>query len=72
MSFVQTVVLPPLTVIAPGIAGNGLMLTTSVFAALVPQPLLAVMEMLPAADPAVAVIELVEDDPVHPAGNDQV
>ena len=72
MSPVQTVAPPPLTVMAPGIAGDGLMLAASVIATLVPQPLLAPTETLPPADPTVAVIELVADEPVHPAGKAQV
>ena len=72
MSPAQTDAIPPLTVIAPGIAANGPMLTANVFEALAPQPLLALTDMFPPADPAVAVIELADDEPTHPAGKVQV
>jgi hypothetical protein len=38
----------------------------------VPQELFAVTDIVPPLAPAVAVIEVVVDDPLHPEGNVQV
>ena len=46
--------------------------TDMVLAGLLPQLLFAVTEIVPPAEPAVVVIEFVEDDPVHPDGNAHV
>jgi len=54
--------------IAPGCAGNIAEVTVIVCAVLLPQVLLAFTEIMPPVDPAVAIIELVVDVPVHPAG----
>lgn len=37
---------------------------------LVPQPFVAATEIFPDVDPAVAFIDVVVDDPVHPEGSD--
>ena len=58
--------------IVPGVAGNGLVVTANVLAALEPQPLTAVTESIPPDAPAVTVIELVVDVPVQPDGNTHV
>ena len=66
----QTAVLP---LIAPGCAGaEDDKLIVNVRAVLLPQPLLAVTEMLPPALFAVVVIEFVVELPVHPEGSVQV
>lgn len=62
----QTVTLP---VIVPGCAGNGFKVTASVCATEEPHELLAVMETLPLDEPAVVVIVLVDEVPVHPDGS---
>ena len=61
--------------IAPGVAGGGGLTTTAkVCAVLVPQELLAVTVIFPltADAPALAVIEFVVEDPVHPVGKLQL
>ena len=52
-----------------GCAGTAFTPTARVCAALVPQVLLAVTVMFPPVAPAVALIELVVDVPLHPPGN---
>ena len=56
----------------PGVAGDELGVTTSVAAAELPQPLLAVTETFPPAVPAVVWIMVVVDVPVQPFGRVQV
>lgn len=50
---------------------EALEVTLSVRAALVPQAFEAVTEMVPDVAPAVVVMELVEEEPVHPEGSVQ-
>ena len=66
---VHTAVFPE---IVPGCAGKAATVTVSGCAVLLPHVLLAVTEMVPPADPAVAVIELVIELPVHPVGTDHI
>lgn len=54
--------------IAPGVDGVLTGVTVKVCAALLPQLLLAVTEIVPALAPAVRVMELDVDVPVHPLG----
>lgn len=56
----------------PGCAGTVATVTLKVLAALVPQVLDAVTEILPPVVPAVAVIEVEVELPVHPAGKVQL
>ena len=60
-----------LPLMVPGCAGTVLTVTGIELAELLPQVLLAVTETLP-KPPAIAVIELVAEVPVHPEGNDHV
>ena len=53
----------------PGCAGVELTVAVSDRAALLPQLLLAVTVIAPPADPAVAEILFVDDEPVHPPGS---
>lgn len=50
---------------------DALEVTLSVRAGLVPQAFDAVTEMVPDVVPAVVVMELVDEEPVHPEGNVQ-
>ena len=59
-------------VIVPGVAGADETLTAKVCAVVLPQLLLAVTETLPLVEEGVAVIELVDELPVHPLGKVQV
>ena len=60
-------------VIFPGCAGVVVvMLVAFVFSGPDPQPLFAYTRMVPAADPGIATILFVADDPVQPAGKIQV
>ena len=68
----HTLVVPPLTVIVSGCDGILEIVTANVRAVLVPQLLLAVTEIVPLLLPAIAVIELVVDEPPHPEGSVQV
>jgi hypothetical protein len=61
----QTDALPEMV---PGCAGTVVVVTARVLAVLVPQPFEAVTEMSPPFGPTVAVMELVVEVPVHPAG----
>jgi hypothetical protein len=54
---------------APGAEGGVLTVTLLVCAADDPQTLLAVIEIFPLVTPAVALIKLVDELPVHPPGN---
>ena len=64
------VALPPVTVMAPGAAGNEpVAATTNVRAVLVPQPFEAVTEIFPANVPAVTLMVFVVEEPVQPDGN---
>ena len=58
--------------IVPAGVGKLVTDTASVFAALLPQALLAVTVMLPLAVPDVAVIDVALLEPVHEDGNIQV
>jgi hypothetical protein len=58
--------------IIPGVMGIVFTEIASVLTADEPHPLFAITVILPAEVPAVAVIEFVADDPVHPVGNDHV
>ena len=59
--------------IAPGVAGAAVVtLTASVAGLEFPQVLFAVTDTVPLLVPAVVLIELVVDVPVHVAGSDQV
>ena len=59
-----------LPLMAPGWAGTEqLTATDKVLAALEPQLLFAFTEIVPPADPAVAVIEVVVEVPLQPEGN---
>ena len=58
--------------IDPGVAGVMGTDTGNVLALLVPQELLAVTEIVPPIAPAVASIDVEEELPVHPEGNDHV
>lgn len=62
----QTAALPD---IAPGCAGVEDAVTASVLAVPVPQLFEAVTEIFPEEEPAVTLIELVVEEPVHPDGN---
>jgi hypothetical protein len=53
-------------VIGPGCAGRGLTVTAKFCEGLLPQLLFAVTEIFPPPGPAVAVMELVVEFPVHP------
>jgi hypothetical protein len=53
----------------PGCAGTVVVVTARVLAMLVPQAFVAVTEMSPPTVPAVTVMELVVELPVHPAGS---
>ena len=56
-------------VMAPGCAGAiEVMVTAAVLTALLPQLLFALTDREPPADPAVIVIVLLADVPVHPDG----
>ena len=57
--------------IGPGWAGIGVTDTMSVRGVLRPQELLAVTVIVPPLAPAVAVMDVVFDDPLHPEGNVQ-
>jgi hypothetical protein len=61
----QTGVAP---VITPGWTGVGVTATLSVLAVLVPHELLAVTEIVPPVAPAVAVIDVDVELPLHPDG----
>ena len=58
----------------PGCAGTEHVLTVTfnVLAVLAPHVLLAVTEIVPPVLPAVVVMEVLVDDPVHPEGSVQV
>ena len=58
--------------IAPGWEGIAVTDTLNVLDVEVPQELFAVTDIVPPLAPAVAVIEVVVDDPLHPEGNVQV
>ena len=58
--------------IEPGVAGVVSIVSASAEASLAPQALEAVTLMLPPLVLAVALIEFVDDVPVHPSGNVQV
>ena len=62
----HTVVFPE---IAAGRAGITSTVTDFVRAADEPQELFAVTEIVPPVVPAVALIDVVVDEPLHPAGN---
>jgi hypothetical protein len=53
----------------PGVAGTGVMTTVTVRGELDPQVLFAVTDNDPPADPAVTVMLLVDELPVHPEGS---
>ena len=55
----------------PGCPGRSTTETLNVLAVLVPQALLATTEIVPPVAPGVAVIDVEEELPVHPEGNDQ-
>ena len=57
--------------IGPGWAGIGVTDTMSVRGVLKPQELLAVTEIVPPLSPAVVVIDVVLEAPLHPEGNVQ-
>jgi hypothetical protein len=57
-----------LPAIVPGWAGNGLTVTDKVLAGPVPQALVADTDMVPPAEPTVAVMKLVVELPLHPDG----
>ena len=59
-------------VITPGWTGVGVTATLSELAVLVPHELVAVAEMDPPVAPAVAVIDVDVELPLHPDGKDQV
>jgi len=61
-----------LPVIAPGVAGAVLIVTTSVAGLEFPQVLLAVTETVPPPEPGTVLIVLVVDVPVQPPGSDHV
>ena len=65
----QTVAKPD---IVPGWAGAVITDTIRVLAVLVPQVFVAVTDIVPPVVPAVAVIDVVLELPVHPDGNVQV
>ena len=65
----QKVVVPA---IEPGVARAVSIVSASAEASLAPQALEAVTLMLPPLVLAVALIEFVDDVPVHPSGNVQV
>lgn len=66
----QTLALP---VIAPGVAGAAVVTLTARVAGLeLPHPLFTVTETVPLLVPAVVLMELVVDVPVHVAGSDHV
>ena len=56
-------------VIVLGCAGTVLAVTISVRAVLLPQPLFAVTDIVPPVAPAVVVMDVVVELPLHPAGN---
>ena len=58
--------------IEPGVAGSGATVTDNVAGDEEPQELFAVTEIVPPLAPAVALILLVVDVPLHPPGNAQV
>ena len=62
----QTVVAP---VITPGWTGVGVTATISVLAVLVPHELVAVTEIVPPDEPAVAFNDVDAELPLQPAGN---
>jgi hypothetical protein len=55
--------------IVPGCDGTAFTVTASVCAGLLPQLLFAVTEIFPPLAPTVAVMELVDELPVHPDGS---
>ena len=55
--------------IAPGWAGVVATVTLNILAVPEPHELLAITEIFPPVAPAVAVIEVEEEVPVHPDGN---
>ena len=57
---------------APGCAGIELTVTAKICGELLPQLLFALTEMFPLLAPTVAVIDVVDEDPVHPAGSVQL
>jgi hypothetical protein len=58
-----------LPVMLPGVGGMTLTVTAFVCAADEPQALLAVTVMFPPVIPAVVIIDVVVEVPVHPPGN---
>ena len=55
-----------------GVAGAEVVATVKVCAALLPHTLLAVTDTVPPVEPAVLLILLVVDVPLHPDGRDHV
>jgi hypothetical protein len=59
-------------VIAAGVAGTGIILTTNVCGEELPQALLAVTDTVPPLEPAVVMILVEVEEPVQPFGRDHV
>jgi hypothetical protein len=66
---VQTVPLPPM---APGAVNGDSTVTGLLDADVVPHVFVAVTARVPPVEPAVAVMEVVVEAPVHPTGSVQV
>ena len=68
----QTLTAPPTVVMPDGFAGNGNVATDKVRGVPAPQLLDALTDMVPPVVPAIVVIELPVDDPLHPEGKVQL
>lgn len=68
----HTLTVPPAVAMVDGFAGNGADVTESVCATPAPHTFDANTVMVPPAEPAITVIVLLDEVPLHPAGKVQL